>query len=87
VRDRELNGGIYAAARIPICWIVNIPDGCVEVYTTPSGPCDEPTHAKQRDYSRDEAVPLILDGREIAQLRVRDLLPRVLPDSGTSSNP
>ena len=85
VRDREFKGGIYAAARIPIYWIVNIRERHVEVYTNPSGPCDEPAYVDRRDYGLDDELPLILEAREIARLRVRDLLPRNLTDGSTSS--
>ena len=34
--DRNEKLPIYAQASIPECWIVNIPDGVVEVYTEPS---------------------------------------------------
>jgi Uma2 family endonuclease len=35
--DRTDKLRIYARARIPVYWIVNLPDRCVEVYTQPRG--------------------------------------------------
>jgi Uma2 family endonuclease len=87
VRDREFKGSVYAAARIPVYWIVNIPERHVEVHTNPSGPAEEPAYADRRDYGPDDELPVILDGREIARLRVRDLLPRALPAGGTATSP
>jgi Uma2 family endonuclease len=74
-RDRNVKGPIYARDNVPVYWIVNIPDNCVEVYTDPSGPTDEPAYRQHRDYRSTEALPVILDGREIGTIRVRDLLP------------
>jgi Uma2 family endonuclease len=74
-RDRTVKGPIYARDNVPVYWIVNIPDDLLEVYTDPSGPADEPAYRQHRDYRRTEAVPVILDGREVGTIRVRDLLP------------
>ena len=47
----------------------------IEVYTDPTGP-DVQSHYRQRqDYGLEESVPLVLDGREIDRIPVRDLLP------------
>jgi len=73
--DRGFKGRAYARAAFPIYWIVNIPDSQIEVYTDPTGPDPEPAYRQRRDYTATEAVPLILDGVEIGQIPVRDLLP------------
>ena len=36
--DQTYKKRIYAAARIPVYWIINLVDLCVEVYTDPTGP-------------------------------------------------
>jgi Uma2 family endonuclease len=74
-RDRNVKGPIYARDNVPMYWIVNIPDDRLEVYSDPSGPADEPAYRQHRDYRPTEAVPVILDGREVGTIRVRDLLP------------
>lgn len=62
---------MFAEAGIPAYWIANIPDRKIEVYADPVG-----TEYRSRgDYGLDAEVPLILDGREVARLPVRDLLP------------
>jgi len=73
--DREYKSGLYAAAGIPVYWIVNIPEAKVEVYTEPSGPSEAPGYAKRQDFGSSESVPLILDASAVAQLPIADLLP------------
>jgi Uma2 family endonuclease len=65
----------YGRARIPCYWIVNLVDRRVEAYTLPTGPDADPGYRRREDYGPDEELPLVLDGRETARLRVRDLLP------------
>jgi Uma2 family endonuclease len=72
-RDRGFKKRIYARATIPIYWIINLPDRKVEVYTEPSGPAMEPDYAARKDYKIGADVPLILDGEEVARIRVKDL--------------
>lgn len=64
----------YAAALIPVYWIVNIPGRRVEVYGRPTGPSKEPTYLERRDYGPDDEVPVILDGREVGRIAARDIL-------------
>ena len=73
-KDRGLNWRRYAAARIPVYWIVNIPQFQVEVY---SGPLGRGMSAAYRDvtvYRRDDLVPVILEGKELGRILVRDVL-------------
>jgi Uma2 family endonuclease len=73
-QDRGTKVRVYARARIPVYWIVNIPDSQIEVYTQPRAG-KSPTYRQQRIYRLDESVPLVLAGQEIAPFAVRDLLP------------
>lgn len=73
--DRNDKGRVYARVNIPIYWIVNIRESCVEVYTDPSGPDNQPAYLQRRDYGPAENVPLVLNGVEVGQIPVRDLLP------------
>lgn len=43
--DRTVKARIYARARLPEYWIVNVKDYVVEVYRDPSGPRDESSYA------------------------------------------
>jgi Uma2 family endonuclease len=74
-RDRVLKKRLYARAGIPVYEIVNLPERKFELYTDPTGPADEPDYRTRRDYGPAEAMPLLLDGREVGLLAVGDLLP------------
>jgi Uma2 family endonuclease len=72
--DRTTKVTLFADARIPEYWIINVVDNQVEVYTDPrSGRA--PTYRQRHDYGADDELALVLTGQEIARLRVRDLLP------------
>jgi Uma2 family endonuclease len=72
--DRTFKGPLYAQARIPVYWIVNLPESRIEVYTEPrSG--QAPAYRRQRDFSGRESVPLVIGGRVVARIPVLDLLP------------
>jgi Uma2 family endonuclease len=73
--DRTVQGPIYAGDTLPVYWIINIPDLCIEVYTDPTGPAEAPAYRHLRTYRPPEEIPLSLDGREVARIPVRDLLP------------
>lgn len=72
--DRNEKGRIYARARVPVYWIINVEQRLVEVYTDPTGPTDDPHYRQCRKYGLNEQVPLILNGQEVTQLAVGDLL-------------
>jgi Uma2 family endonuclease len=74
-RDRTTKKRIYAKEAIPVYWIVNLVENQIEVYTDPSGPTENPDYRKRQDYQIKDSVPLIIEGKEIAQVPVRELLP------------
>jgi Uma2 family endonuclease len=65
----------YAAAAIPVYWVVNLPGRRIDVYTRPSGPAATPTYEDRQSYGPDNEVPVVLDGREVGRVAVRDVLP------------
>ncbi len=73
-RDRDKRR-IYARAGFPIYWIVNIPERQIEVYTEPSGSTEQPDYAKVTIYKEGDTVPVVIDGREIGRINVKDVLP------------
>jgi Uma2 family endonuclease len=73
--DRRFKGLLYAQAHILQYWIVNVPDNCIEVYTKPKAG-KAPKYGHRRDFHGDELLPLILDGEEITEFLVSDLIPR-----------
>jgi Uma2 family endonuclease len=72
--DRHRKGSIYARARIPVYWIVNLPGAVLEVYSQPRAG-KTPAYRQRQDYGRDEAVPVVLAARQVAHVAVRELLP------------
>jgi Uma2 family endonuclease len=73
--DRDAKGPLYARENYPIYWVINLPERRVEVYTDPSGLADQPGYRRRQDYGINDAVPVVLDGVEVARIPVRDLLP------------
>jgi Uma2 family endonuclease len=61
----------YAGARIPVYWIINLVDRQVEVYSN-AGPDG---YRSRVDYKPGERVPVVIDGRQIGEIAVDDLLP------------
>jgi hypothetical protein len=73
--DRTEKSRLYARARVPVLWIVNLIDEQIEVLSEPTGPRDKPVFQKQTIYQRDETITLTLNHREIGSIKVADLLP------------
>ncbi len=73
--DRDDKGRIYARAAIPCYWIVNLVDGQIEVYTSPSGPVADPKFAQHVDYRPGDSISLALGVSAVVQVAVQDLLP------------
>ena len=73
-QDRGIKLKMYARDRIPECWIINLVDNVVEVYTQPkSGP--KPSYRQMVSYGAGSSVPLRIDGKELGTIAVSDLLP------------
>ncbi len=62
---------VYGPAGIPVYWIVNLVDRWVEVYTDP-GPTG---YASRKDFPSGQQIPVVIDGRQIGQIAVDDILP------------
>jgi hypothetical protein len=74
-RDQAYKRRLYAAARIPVYWILNLPESRCEAYTDPSGPGDEPDYHQRQNYGPTEEIPLMIEGVEVGRLAVHALLP------------
>jgi Uma2 family endonuclease len=72
--DRDVKGPLYARAKIPIYWVVNLPNRQIEVYTQPRGG-KSPAYKQRQVYGIDATVPLVLGTQVIAHLPVRELIP------------
>lgn len=73
-RDRGAKKRIYAAAGVSVYWIVNLIDSRIEVYTLPSGPASQPDYGSREDFRAGDAIPLLIDGQEVARVPVHDIL-------------
>ncbi len=73
-RDRTLKKRLYAAAGVPVYWIVNLSLSQIEVCTDPSGPSEQPDYRHQQNYGLEDSIPFIIDGSEIASCLVREML-------------
>jgi Uma2 family endonuclease len=73
--DRFVKWVTYAAAGIPIYWIVDLNRGRLEVHTKPTGQGETAAYTHTQILGPDDEVSLILDGREVARFAAREILP------------
>jgi Putative restriction endonuclease len=69
-QDRGKKLAAYARGGIPVYWIVNLVDRQVEVYTGPRSD----GYANGVDFTTGLNVPVVVDGIEIGQIAVSDIL-------------
>jgi len=74
-KDRGVKWRRYAASRVPVYWIVNLPDRRVEVYANPAGRGRSASYRDATTFAEADAVPVVIEGREVGRVAVRDLLP------------
>lgn len=72
--DRNLKGPIYARDSLPMFWIVNLVDMCIEVYTDPTGPDPQPRYRQCRHAQLADTVDLVLGGQQVTTIPVAELL-------------
>lgn len=77
--DRDQKYLALARAGIPVYWIVNLPARSIEVHTDP-GP---EGYATQRDHDSADVIPVAIDGQELGQIAVDDIVP---PQSAETTN-
>jgi Uma2 family endonuclease len=65
----------YARAGLPWYWVVNLVAQRVEVYSRP----EVAGYAASEAFEAGKDIPLMLDGREVARIPARDLLPEESP--------
>lgn len=73
--DRTAKKRLYAVAAISVYWIVNLLEKQIEVYADPSGPAEFPDYHQRQDYDPSDTVPVVIEGREVGRLDVREMLP------------
>jgi Uma2 family endonuclease len=73
--DRGEKWRAYAAARILIYWIVNLEKSQIEVYTEPIGRGKKASYREMAAFGIDDELPVVIDGREVGGIIVKDMLP------------
>lgn len=73
--DRGQKWITYAAAGIPVYWVVDLNRRVLEVHSEPAGAGDAARYARSQTFGPDDEAPIVLDGREAARFAVRDILP------------
>jgi len=73
-QDRVEKQRIYAGARVPVYWIVNLVGRQIEVHSLPRAG-RMPTYRQRRVFQPGERLPVVIDSTEIARFRVTELLP------------
>jgi hypothetical protein len=72
--DQTTKLELYASAKVAVYWIVNLVDRRVEVYTQPRGG-KNPTYKSRTDYGPNDAVPVVVAGKQVGTVAVKELLP------------
>lgn len=73
--NRQVKWVTYAAARVPVYWIVDVNRRRLEIHTEPTGEGESAVYARTQVFGPDDQVPLTLDGREFGRFLVREILP------------
>ncbi len=73
-RDRNWKQRVYARANMPVYWVVNVPNGTVEVFTQPSGAKAGPTYSRHDEYRLGDEIPVVIDGKQIGRIPVVAIL-------------
>ena len=73
--DRRTKWHGYAAAAIPIYWIVNLSTRVVDVYSNPSGRGKTAKYRESATFGPGELVPVMIEGREVGKVAVDAFLP------------
>jgi Uma2 family endonuclease len=74
--DRGLKKQIYAHARIPEYWIVNLIDQQLEVYQRPTGSALKADYEVTRTYSLTESVSVRIGNKTVGPIPVHALFPK-----------
>jgi len=73
--DQTIKLQLYAEAKLPEYWIVNIPDRRVEVYTIPNSD-DVSSYLHRQDYQSNEEVPVVVAEQMLVTIPVHEILPK-----------
>jgi Uma2 family endonuclease len=69
----------YAAAGVPVYWVVDLHLRRVDVFDRPTGTLAAARYARRLSYATGEVVPVVIRGQAIGAVPVADLLPPGTP--------
>lgn len=69
---------IYAAANIPVYWIVDLTNRVVEVYSQPSTVAGK--YGREEKFIEGDVVPVVVAGKVVCEVCVDDILPAKVSD-------
>jgi Uma2 family endonuclease len=72
--DRGVKLAIHAGSKITQYRIIDVKDRRIEVYTQPRGG-KNPAYRQQDHYGPDDSVPVVVAGKTLGTIAVKDLLP------------
>jgi len=73
-RDRRWKQRVYARAKVPCYWVVNLVDDCIEVFTQPTGSAKQPGYKQTAIYRSGDEVPVVIDGKELGRIAAAAIL-------------
>jgi hypothetical protein len=73
MEDRRHKGSLYAGAKIPEFWLVNLQARHAEIYTNPQSG-RSPFYRHMVELSSTDAIPLVLSDKRMGELKVKHLL-------------
>jgi Uma2 family endonuclease len=75
LHDDRVKLARYAWVGIPVVWIIDLTGEAVEVHTNPTGPVAPACYQEVATHGPGDRIPVVIDGREVGQVAVADLLP------------
>lgn len=75
IQDRNMKRRVYAAAAIPVYWLVNLPDNQIEVYSHPLDAPSGPDYGQRHTYGLNDLLPVTIADHTPGTIAVADLLP------------
>ena len=73
-RDRGVKQRVYARAGVPVYWVVDLVNNCIEVFTEPSGPSRWPKYAGHAKFVPGDEVPVVIDGQNVGRIAVSQVI-------------
>jgi Uma2 family endonuclease len=71
--DLEARKRVYARAGVPVCWVINLADTRIEVYSDLAITAGEAGYRRRTDFTASDEIPVVIEGREVRRFTVREL--------------